>query len=67
MTGEGEDSHAIDSSAVESGSDSLPAVFSLLPLPAQVQPQPSDTPTFRVTSRLVFLDVTVLDAKAARW
>jgi VWFA-related protein len=39
----------------------LPAVFSLLPLPAHGQPAPSDTPTFRATSRLVFLDVTVLD------
>jgi VWFA-related protein len=30
-------------------------------LKAQVQPGPSNTPTIRVTSRLVFLDVTVLD------
>jgi VWFA-related protein len=32
-------------------------------LRAQVQPGPSNTPTIRVTSRLVFLDVTVLDKK----
>ncbi len=32
-------------------------------LSAQVQPGPSNTPTIRVTSRLVFLDVTVLDKK----
>ena len=30
---------------------------------AQIQQGPSDTPTIRVTSRLVFLDVTVLDKK----
>ena len=30
---------------------------------AQIQQAPSDTPTIRVTSRLVFLDVTVLDKK----
>jgi VWFA-related protein len=30
---------------------------------AQIQPAPSDTPTIRVNSRLVFLDVTVLDKK----
>lgn len=39
------------------------AVFYLRPLKAQVQTGSSDTPTFRVTSRLVFLDVTVLDNK----
>ena len=32
-------------------------------LRAQIQQGPSDTPTIRVTSRLVFLDVTVLDKK----
>lgn len=32
-------------------------------LNAQAPPGPSDTPTFRVTTRLVFLDVTVLDKK----
>ena len=33
------------------------------PLRAQLQPGTSNTPTIRVTSRLVFLDVTVLDKK----
>jgi hypothetical protein len=32
-------------------------------LKAQVQSGTSNTPTIRVTSRLVFLDVTVLDKK----
>jgi VWFA-related protein len=32
-------------------------------LSAQIQQGPPDTPTIRVTSRLVFLDVTVLDKK----
>lgn len=45
------------------GAATVLTVFSLPPLPAQGQPAPSDTPTFRVTSRLVFLDVTVLDRK----
>ena len=36
-------------------------LFSLQPLKAQAQP--SDAPTFRVTTRLVFLDMTVLDKK----
>jgi VWFA-related protein len=35
----------------------------LQPLQAQAQPGPPDSPTFRVTTRLVFLDVTVLDSK----
>ena len=38
-------------------------LFFLGALEAQVQPVPSGTPTFRVTTRLVFLDVTVLDSK----
>ena len=38
-------------------------LFSLGPLEAQGQPVRSDTPTFRVTTRLVFLDVTVLDSR----
>jgi hypothetical protein len=29
----------------------------------QAQPAPSDSPTFRLTSRLMFLHVTVLDKK----
>lgn len=38
-------------------------VSSLRPLKAQAQPGAADTPTFRVTTRLVFLDITVLDNK----
>jgi VWFA-related protein len=34
-------------------------------LKAQAQTAPSGTPTLRVTTRLVFLDVTVLDHKGA--
>lgn len=45
------------------GAVALLSVFSFPPLEAQGQPAPSGTPTFRVTSRLVFLDVTVLDSK----
>jgi len=41
----------------------LTGLLSLQPLKAQAQPTPSGTPTFRVTTRLVFLDVTVLDRK----
>lgn len=37
--------------------------LSSLSLQAQVQPGSPATPTFRVTTRLVFLDVTVLDKK----
>jgi VWFA-related protein len=37
------------------------SLFSLTGLIAHAQPAPSETPTIRVTSRLVFLDVTVLD------
>jgi hypothetical protein len=37
----------------------LPGVFSLQPLTAQAPPGPSDISTFRVATRLVFLDVTV--------
>jgi VWFA-related protein len=39
----------------------LLSLFGAQPPPAQ--PQTSNTPTIRVTSRLVFLDVTVLDKK----
>ncbi len=45
------------------GAVALLSVFSFPPLEAQEQPAPSGAPTFRVTSRLVFLDVTVLDSK----
>ena len=45
------------------GAVALLSVFSFPPLKAQAQPAPSGTPTFRVTTRLVFLDVTVLDRK----
>ncbi len=40
-------------------------LLSLFPLSLQAQVQPGTlaTPTFRVTTRLVFLDVTVLDKK----
>jgi VWFA-related protein len=41
----------------------LISTFYVQALPAQIQQAPSDAPTFRVTSRLVFLDVTVLDHK----
>lgn len=41
----------------------LISTFYVQALTAQVQQAPSDAPTFRVTSRLVFLDVTVLDHK----
>lgn len=41
----------------------LTGLLSLQGLKAQVQPAPSGAPTFRVTTRLVFLDVTVLDHK----
>ncbi len=44
-------------------STTIVGLCSLQPLKAQAQPVPSDTPTFRVTTRLVFLDVTVLDSK----
>ena len=39
----------------------LLGVFSVPMLRAQTPPGPSEGPTFRTTSRLVFLDVTVLD------
>jgi len=39
------------------------SVFYVQPSRAQLQPGNSNTPTIRVTSRLVFLDVTVLDKK----
>lgn len=41
----------------------LLSVFYAQALRAQLQPGASNTPTIRVTSRLVFLDVTVLDKK----
>ena len=41
----------------------LAGAFLLPVLDAQVTPPPSGTPTFRVTTRLVFLDVTVLDKR----
>ena len=41
----------------------LLSVFYVQALKGQVQPEPSNAPTIRVTSRLVFLDVTVLDKK----
>jgi VWFA-related protein len=41
----------------------LLGLLPLQPLKAQAQPAPPGTPTFRVTTRLVFLDVTVLDRK----
>ena len=41
----------------------LVSVFYAQALRAQLQPGASNTPTIRVTSRLVFLDVTVLDKK----
>jgi len=41
----------------------LSGLLSLQPLKAQAQPTPFGTPTFRVTTRLVFLDLTVLDRK----
>jgi VWFA-related protein len=44
-------------------SSTLLGIFSIPQLKAQVQSGPADTPTFRTTTRLVFLDVTVLDRK----
>ena len=41
----------------------LLGLLSLRPLKAQAQSGPPSAPTFRVTTRLVFLDVTVLDRK----
>ncbi|HEV2448589.1 MAG TPA: VWA domain-containing protein [Candidatus Sulfopaludibacter sp.] len=41
----------------------MSGLLSVRPLKAQAQPVPSGTPTFHATSRLVFLDVTVLDSK----
>jgi hypothetical protein len=43
------------------------SLFNLTGLIAQAQQAPSGTPTIRVTSRLVFLDVTVLDKMDIRW
>jgi VWFA-related protein len=45
------------------GALSCVGLLFLQSLNAQAPPTPSDTPTFRVTSRLVFLDLTVLDRK----
>ena len=41
----------------------LLSLFSIKSSTAQTQQVSSDAPTIRVTSRLVFLDVTVLDRK----